>query len=84
MSDQGKGGPEGLRYALRVKGVSEIMPRFETAFVLACHYAISKLCQYRQSGLRGQQSLSYLSLTNLSAVGSGATQAGFEADFGSL
>ena len=27
------------------KGVVEITPRFETAFVLACHYAISKLCQ---------------------------------------
>ena len=30
---------------LGLKGVSEIMPIFETAFVLVCHYAISKLCQ---------------------------------------
>ena len=28
-----------------VKGLSEIVPTFETVFVLACHYAISKLCQ---------------------------------------
>ena len=32
----------------------------------------------------GQQSLSQLSVTNLSAVSSGATPAGFEADFGSI
>ena len=31
--------------ALAIKGVSEIMPIFETANVLVCHYAISKLCQ---------------------------------------
>ena len=30
---------------IALKGVVEITPRFETAFVLACHYAISKLCQ---------------------------------------
>ena len=28
-----------------LKGVSEIVPIFETVFVLACHYAISKLCK---------------------------------------
>ena len=30
---------------LTLKGVSEIMPIFGPAFVLVCHYAISKLCQ---------------------------------------
>eukprot|EP00964_Phaeocystis_antarctica_P038622 scaffold22093_cov59-Phaeocystis_antarctica.AAC.1 len=40
--------------------------------------------QYRQSGLRPQQGLRQLSLTNLSAVSSGATPAGFEADFGRI
>ena len=34
-----------MNISKKVKGVSKIMPRFETAFVLACHYAISKLCQ---------------------------------------
>ena len=29
----------------RVRGLSEIVPTFETVFVLGCHYAISKLCQ---------------------------------------
>ena len=28
-----------------LKGLSEIVPTFETVFVLACHYAISKLCK---------------------------------------
>ena len=28
-----------------VKGLSEIVPTFETVFVLACHYAVSKLCK---------------------------------------
>eukprot|EP00964_Phaeocystis_antarctica_P078829 scaffold49047_cov38-Phaeocystis_antarctica.AAC.1 len=26
-------------------GLSEIVPTFETVFVLACHYAVSKLCK---------------------------------------
>ena len=30
---------------LPLKGVSEIVPTFETVFVLACYYAMSKLCQ---------------------------------------
>ena len=28
-----------------VKGLSEIVPTFETVFVLGCHYAVSKLCK---------------------------------------
>ena len=28
-----------------LKGLSEIVPTFETVFVLACYYAMSKLCQ---------------------------------------
>ena len=28
-----------------VKGLSEIVPIFETVFVQACHYAVSKLCK---------------------------------------
>ena len=32
--------------ALRGKGFeSEIVPTFEDRFVLACHYAVSKLCK---------------------------------------
>ena len=30
---------------LSLKGLSEILPTFETVFVLACHYAVSKLCK---------------------------------------
>ena len=29
----------------KVKGLVGNVPTFETAFVLVCHYAISKLCQ---------------------------------------
>jgi len=28
-----------------LKGLSEIVPIFETVFVQACHYAVSKLCK---------------------------------------
>ena len=51
------------------------------------HVSVSCTCllsQYRQSGLRRQQSLSQLSLTNLATFGSDATPAGFEPDFGSI
>ena len=57
--------------------------RGEAGSMASCSTPAKQLdfVQYRQSGLRGQQSLSQLSLTNLSAVSSGATPAGFEADF---
>ena len=37
--------PDTAYLSLELKGLSEIVPTFETAFVLACHYAISKLRQ---------------------------------------
>ena len=36
-----------------VKGLSEIVPTFETVFVLACHYAVCKGMRAIQGSLRG-------------------------------
>ena len=37
--------PDTAYLSLELKGLSEIVPTFETVFMLACHYDVSKLCK---------------------------------------